>query len=193
MTEDDRQPCGPVGLGSGLHSNSTRAGNTECVGHAGLGGPGWLEGSGRGPGVPGGPVAGDPGSALRPSGFELLLPPLSPPLQAGVQFRARSCFFFPSPYRALSVSPSPGLPCLVSRFRDPTSLLACLHCGLNQSRSGPEAPHVPCLPVFSLIPAFPSSSRPHPFIGFLCPPLSPSEPAREPAQPCPVYTSGPVC
>jgi len=128
-----------------------------------------------------------------PRGSELLLPPLSPPLQAGVQFRARSCFFFPSPYRALSVSPSPGLPFLVSRFRDPTSLLACLHCGLNQSRSGPEAPHVPCPPVFSLIPAFPSSSHPHPFIGFLCPPLSPSEPAREPAQPCPVYTSGPVC
>ena len=107
-----------------------------------------------------------------------------------------SCFSFLSPYRALLVSPSPNLPFLVSRFRDPTSLLACLHCGLNHSQSGPKAPRVLCPPphpVFSLIPALPSSSHPHPFIGALCPPLFPSEPAREPAQPCLIYTSGPVC
>ena len=90
-----------------------------------------------------------PALLCAPQGSGLLLPPLSPPLQAGVQLRARSCFFFPSPYRALLVSPSPDLLFLVSRFRDPASLLDCLHCGFNQSRSGREAPRVPCPPMFS--------------------------------------------
>lgn len=67
---------------------------------------------------------------------------------------------------------------------------------LTKAKVDPRLPAC-CVPpppsVFSLIPAFPSSSHPHPFIGTLCPPLSPSEPAREPAQPCPIYTSGSVC
>lgn len=144
MTEDDRQPCGPVGLGSVLYSNSRLAGNTKRVGHAGLGGPGRLEGSGRGPGVPGGTVAGDPGpSAARGApGCSKMLLISSPASWRSVQ--GSFLFLSPLPYRARLVSPSPDLPFLVSRFRDPTSLLACLHCGLNQSQSGPEAPRVLC-------------------------------------------------
>ena len=98
------QPCGPVGLGSVLYSNSRFAGNTKRVGHAGLGGPGWLEGSGRGPGVPGGTVAGDPCSALQPSGLQAAPRcSSSPPLQVGVQFWAL-LFLFP-----LSLSRAAGI------------------------------------------------------------------------------------
>lgn len=189
MTEDDRQPCGPVGLGSGLHSNSRHAGNTECVGHAGLGGPGRLEGSGRGPGVPGGPVARDPASALRPSGLRA-----APPSLISCKLAFSSGLVLVS-FSSFLIAHYRYLPALTSHFWFPDleTPPPSFHWGLNQSRSGPEAPHVPCPPVSSLISAFPSSSHSHPFIGFLCPPLSPFEPAREPAQPCPVYTSGPVC
>ena len=104
MIEDDHQPCSPVGLGSVLYSNSRFAGNTKRVGHAGLG-PGRLEGSGRGPGVLGGTVAGDPGSALQPSGLQAAPRcSSSPPLQVGVQFWA-FLFLFPlSLSRAVGIS-----------------------------------------------------------------------------------------
>ena len=63
-----------------------------------------------------------------------------------------SCFSFLSPYRALLVSPSPNLPFLVSRFRDPTSLLAVSTVALTIAKVDPRLPvccvhpPVPCFP-----------------------------------------------
>lgn len=187
MTEDDHQPCGPVGLGSVLYSNSRLAGNTKRVGHAGLGGPGRLEGSGRGPGVPGGTVAGDPGPAPQPSGLQAAPRcSSSPPLQVGVQFRALSCFSFLS-----LIARGWYLPALTFRFwcpdlETPPPSWPVSTVALTKAKVDPRLPACcvpPPPPVFSLIPAFPSSSHPHPFIGALCLPLPPSEPAQEPAQP----------
>lgn len=110
----------------------------------------------------------------------------SPPLQVGVQFRALSCFSLLS-----LIARGWYLPALTFRFwcpdlETPPPSWPVSTVALTKAKVDPRLPACcvpPPPPVFSLIPAFPSSSHPHPFIGALCLPLPPSEPAQEPAQP----------
>lgn len=167
-----RQPHGPVGLASVLYDNNSPTVNTEL----------WV-GCGR--------WLAAPALLWAPPASGLLLPgclcPLSLTSASESWLSVQGLFLFLFPLSlALTVGVSqPWPPFLVSRCRNPSSLLASLHFGLNQSRSGPGTPRPPCpCPHLTWFPPFPHLASFTPSSGpdaAHLPSPPPPEPSRVPA------------